>query len=322
MKELVKKFLSLYNSRDFREFQNDFSIKLYDCLAKSYSSADNEVKMVTNICNVINGKHFETLNFYSKKIHGSRSQVEFKNKNTVVQKEMADMVIISVATKEKEIIYEKTAFIQNKKDNGNKWKIDPDQLFLLQNFPTFKGVKGLFGKNMVNEYTFLNHSSTLGNYGLFQSPGEMIIVNANNIFKYEKNQIVSFQDLKSIESSIKDRSSLGPSFIYIDHPAWNDIIIYSLKYINQYISFPHFPFLSNSIISINLYEFIRNWTLFNIGEVVSVLGYIMDNDLSKITKILLKTAGLSNVININSDFADFEDDIVILVAHLNLDEKP
>jgi len=93
------------------------------------------------------------------------------------------MVIISVATKDREIVYEKTAFIQNKKeDSENVWKIDQDQLYLLHNFPTFKGEKGIFRKNFNDDVVFQHYSETLGNYGLFQSPGEMILTNAFTVF--------------------------------------------------------------------------------------------------------------------------------------------
>jgi hypothetical protein len=56
------------------------------------------------------------------------------------------MLIVSLATENKTIVYERVAFIQNKKRRGStgKWTIDQDQLFLLHNFPSFDGVSGIY----------------------------------------------------------------------------------------------------------------------------------------------------------------------------------
>ena len=125
MDSLYKIFSDYYHRPDFKKFQNTFARDVYESLGTSYSNSDGEVKMVTEMCQKIDGKTFEKLKFYTKKIHGTRSFVEFHNQDKPITKELADMVIISVATKNKEIIYEKTAFIQNKKeDTDSNWKID------------------------------------------------------------------------------------------------------------------------------------------------------------------------------------------------------
>jgi hypothetical protein len=155
MDNLIRILADYFYRTDFRAFQNAFSRDIYETLGSSYASNQNEVSMVTELCNSINGKSFEKLSFYSKKIHGSRSYVEFSNRDKPVTTELADMVVIAVATKNREIIYEKTAFIQNKKsdENGN-CSIDENQLFLLHNFPSFKGKKGIFSKGFNNEIIF------------------------------------------------------------------------------------------------------------------------------------------------------------------------
>ena len=129
MDRLLKTFSDYYNRQDFRTFQNNLARKVYETLGTSYSNSDGEVKIVTDMCNAINGETFGKLKLLATKIHGSRSFVEFHNQDKPTTKELADMVIISVATKDREIVYEKTAFIQNKKeDSENIWKIDQDQL--------------------------------------------------------------------------------------------------------------------------------------------------------------------------------------------------
>jgi hypothetical protein len=322
MDNLIRTFSNYYNRPEFRRFQNTLSREVYETLGTSYSNSDGEVKMVTDMCNTIDGKTFEKFKFYSKKIHGTRSFVEFHNQDKPTTKELADMVVISVATKNKEIVYEKTAFIQNKKeDTANNWKIDQDQLYLLHNFPTFKGKKGIFKTNYKDEVVFLNQSETLGNYGLFQQPGEMVLINALTIFKLQQGDKISLSDIRKFTSNNTNRNN-GLQFPFIDHHFMDEMIYRMFKHFPKYgLPFSNLPFLNNSIASFNIYEFIRNWTLFNIGEVVSAFGNIVDKDLSDFNRILLKEAGLGQFINLNIDNQGFESNLTILVAHINLDEK-
>jgi len=322
MDNLIRIFSDYYNRPDFRKFQNTLAREVYETLGTSYSNSDGEVKMVTDMCSTIDGKTFEKLKFYTKKIHGTRSFVEFHNQDKPTTKELADMVIISVATKDREIIYEKTAFIQNKKeDTESVWKIDQDQLYLLHNFPTFKGKKGIFKKNFNDEVVFQNHSETLGNYGLFQNPGEMILVNALTVYKLQQGDKISLSDIRKFTHNSFQNNN-GFQFPLIDHPFWDEMLYRYFKHFPKYgLPFLNLPFLNNSIASFNIYEFIRNWSLFNIGDVVSAYGNIADKDLSTFNRILLREAGLSDFINTNIDGQEFENNLTIIVAHMNLDDK-
>ena len=322
MRNLIQILSDYYYRTDFRNFQNTFSREIYDTLGFSYSRNDNEVSMVTEMCNSVNGKSFDKLKFYSKKIHGSRSYVEFFNRDKPVTTELADMVIISIATMNKNIVYEKIAFIQNKKANSNDiWDIDENQLYLLHNFPSFKGSKGIFKRNYKDEIIFLNNSQTLGNYGLFINHGEMILLNALTVFKLQQNNKLKYYDIRKSPSQIHN-NDFGITFPFIDHPFFDEKFHRFLKHFPKY-GFPltHMPFLNNHMVSLNIYEFIRNWTLFNIGEVASISGDIIDNNLSEFIRLLLKQLGLSNVINLNVEGEDnFNNDSAILVSHLILDE--
>ena len=77
MDRLFRTFYDFYRDLNFRKFQNSFAWDLYENLGVSYSNAYNEVKTVTELCNTINGKSYQNLKFHTKKIHGSRSFVEF-----------------------------------------------------------------------------------------------------------------------------------------------------------------------------------------------------------------------------------------------------
>ncbi len=321
MENLIRTFSDYYNRSDFRKFQNTLVRDVYKSLETSYSNFNGEVKMVTDMCEIIHEKTFEKLKFYTKKIHGSKSFVEFHNQNKQTTKELADMVIISVATKDREIIYEKTAFIQNKKEEiESVWKIDQDQLYLFHNFPTFKGNKGIFRKNFNDEVVFHNNSETLGNYGLFQNPGEMTLVNALTVHKLQQNGKISLSDIRKFAHNSYHNNSF--KLPLVDFEYWDTIYYLNFKYFSEYcLSFLNLPFLNNSFYSFNIYEFIRNWSLFNVGDVVSAFGKTIDQDLLKFNRILLQEAGLSDFININIDGQEFDSDLIILVAHMNLDEK-
>jgi len=319
MEKIIRAFLTYYNQIDFRKFQNNFAKEIYDSLVNSYSNQYNEVNMVTEMSTTIDGKEFQGLKFHTKKIHGTRSFVEFYNQDRPVTTELADMVIISVATENKEIIYEKIAFVQNKKeDTKENWKIDQDQLFLLHNFPTFRGKKGIFKHNFSEEVAFFNYSNSLGNYGFFQSPGEMILITALTVYKLQLEKKISLADIRKFSSyrssSFNILTSMEDWFV--------DELIYSPSRYNPSYGFDQvgFPFLNNRMISLNIIEFIRNWTLFNIGELVSLNGKVIDKELSNLNRILLREAGFSNQMNLNVDENSLENSLVVVVAHLNLDQ--
>ncbi|MDX2045382.1 MAG: hypothetical protein SFU87_01265 [Chitinophagaceae bacterium] len=322
MEKLFRTLSDYYSRPDFRKFQNTVGREVYEVFGTSYSNADGEVRMVTDLCKSIDGKSFDRLKLYSKKIHGSRSFVEFHNQDKPTTKELADMVVIAVATSQRKIIFEKTAFIQNKKESTEaNWKIDQDQLYLLHNFPTFKGAKGIFKKSFGSEVIFLNQSQTLGNYGFFQSPGEMTLASALTVYKLQSGDTISLDEIRKFKESVATHSS-GFQFPFLDHPMWEDMFYRYFKYFPKHgLPFMNLPFLSNSEISLNVYEFIRNWTYFNIGEVCSAFDYIVDKDLSTFTRLLLRTVGLSNFIDLNVEGGDLDSNLTILVAHLNLDEK-
>jgi hypothetical protein len=324
MDNLIRTLSDYYIRSDFRRFQNNLAKEIYETIGTSYLNSDGEVKMVTEMCNRINGKSFDKLEFYSKKIHGTRSYVEFHNHDKPVTKELADMLIISVATRGGDIIYEKTAFIQNKKENVlNSWEIDQDQLYLLHNFPTFKGSKGIFRRNFVDEVIFLNHSESLGNYGLFQHPGEMILVNALTVYRLQQGDKIALSDIQKFAETNSKNKTGQPFPLIIDHPIMEEMLFRYYKHFPKYgLPFTNFPFLNKSSVSFNIYEFIRNWTLFNIGELVSIYGNTLDEDLLKFNRAILKETGLSRFIKLdNIENQEFEDNLNIIVAHINLDEK-
>jgi hypothetical protein len=316
--DLNKKFFEYYHCEEFRKFQNQLAEIMYASLFKSYGDKDNEVRTVENLCQSINGKNYDKLSVLSEKIHGKKSSVRFNVQNKQTCKELSDMVVISLISEEKEIIYEKTAFIQNKKESSaDVWDIDQEQLYLLHNFPTFIGGAGIFNQEPFKdkEIAFNNSSKTLGNYGLFQSPGEMILISASEVYLKQNNPEITHSDI------VKGYTYQGGNITDVPHLAVGAEIV--VMYMQDGTSL-RLPFLQNSAFSLNLYEFARNLTLFNIGEPVKVFDcQPFDKNLSLFNHLLLKKTGICEKLGITmpEDIGDpkFEDDVTVLVTHLALD---
>jgi hypothetical protein len=235
-----------------------------------------------------------------------------------LKKELADMVLLSLITKKQNLIYAKIAFVQNKKENerNNIWKKDEGQLFLLQYFPTFRGVKGIFCNNPFKnqEIVFPNTTGSLGNYGLFKSEGEIIVAIASEISAKMKGRTVKYSSLVEDSSIYNAKSFVLPSFEIDDEVTVvrnKDFV--SLKY----------QFLQNTSLSMNVYDFVRNFTQFNIGESISLPCQPQDNDLYRYVSVLVQSTALRNRIRIN-DFSNdpiFQGDdenLTILCVHLDL----
>lgn len=328
MNILFRTFYEYCQDSTFLHFQNDFAKKIYDSLIQSYKKAEGEVKIVENMCNAIHDTTYNNgkLSFLAKKIHGNASNVSFHYpyKNEIMKKELADMIIISIATRKSIIIFEKVAFVQNKKETGiNKqsWKIDQEQLYLLQNFPTFDGAMGLM--NGMKDVVFSNYSENLGTYGLFQSPGEMILINALNIFRLQQKDTVRLNDIRKFahNSIISNYNFLPFEYHFFEE------MMYRFHKYGLYSQ--NLPFMNNKIISYNIYDFVRNWTLFNIGEIVSVNEDKLCNDLYNFNRAIMSKLKQENSNFFNFEFGngDFSDNFLnvngknVLLTHLNLDKE-
>jgi len=279
----------------FKKWQDELARKIYSSLNSNVYSG--EVKTVTDLCDVMSKQSHKGLHIESRKIHGwNTSGVKFDYINgKEVRKELGDMVIVSVVTFNRRIMLLKTAFIQNKKAHKNSscsWGIDQGQLLLLKNFPTFTGVGEIFKNKTI---TFLNHSGTLGNYGLFTPTGDMVFLTAKNVFC---NQSSNGKDTRTITfDDIKKASSLCVPF---DNNV-NSISFYCndcCRYIDfdheKYFPFLHgrynLPFFNNYSYALDVHEIVKELTCFNIGEPLSVLGYKTNGDLYDYTNDLLRSA--------------------------------
>ncbi len=326
MERLYRNYFELIKRSDFKRFLNDFSLKLYDVLSIGYANNKNEVALVTDLSNTINNTSFEYLNFHAFKIHGSRSYVEFNHRDEPTTKELADMLIISIASYGRKRVFQKVSFVQNKKESNKKWLIDECQLFLLKNFPTITGKKGLF-KNFYsdNKVDFINHSESLGTYGLFSSPGDMIIVSAKYIDALLENNKISLNNLKRLNAQTNSVTN-GDLFPSIPHQYFEEIIYMMHKYGRKSgYSYPfnsNLPFLTNSMFSSDISEFVRNWSLFNIGEPTFSFGNIHDEPLDQFINYILRSIGMSEYVDIkaSNENHEFDSNMIVTVLNYNIKE--
>jgi len=334
--DAISKFYEeYYSSIDFKKWQDEFSSNIHTFL-KSHV-APREDKIVEGLCHVISKqKKYKGLNIKSRFIHGwpNGSGVRFDYGNEKeAQCELADMVIVSVVTLNKKIMLLKTAFIQNKKATKHitsscSWKIDQKQLFLLKNFPTFTDVSGIFNKN--KEITLLNHSGTLGNYGLFTPTGDMIFLTARNVFCHQNQseadkRTITFDNIKnasSLQTSLENKIDwLGSCCIDCHH-----CICFHRR---NHFAFPNgqhnLPFFNNYSYALDVHEIVKELTFFNIGEPLNVFGRITDNTLYNYTTNILQSFGYriieGHLSNNENNNISYENRASVLFIHAELGEE-
>ncbi|MCL2135368.1 MAG: hypothetical protein FWH37_07455 [Candidatus Bathyarchaeota archaeon] len=335
IRKVVQKFYDdYYNSTDFRVWQNRFVNDIYSCLM----SVGKEIPTVTALCDVMSEKRYRGLHIESKKIHSrSTSGVNFECRGKSVTKELADMVIVSLVTLDRQIVFMKTAFIQNKRATrqnalhtsqpSDSWVIDQEQLFLLKNFPTFTGASGLFNDI---QFSFLNHSRSLGNYGLFSSNGDMTFLTAQNVFHNQNsNGRVVFDSIK--------RSNIIFSKSHINHEYFDKD--YS-RYCNcpgglgcddwMRLYFYNPPFFRNYSYALDVSEVVKELTYFNIGDLSIIVGHVTDAELYSYTgKLLLAAFGhkinevyFRDYFNVEDKVLEMDDiDVNVVLSHVELGDN-
>jgi hypothetical protein len=315
IKEAIRVFYEdYYSSVAFRKWQNDLSSEIYKSLRTSGNDEDDKT---TNLCKAMTKQH-KGLNMQNRTSSYCLC-VKFEHNGKIYKRELADMIIISVVTLNKEIALLKTAFVQNKKSklNPDQWTIEQGQLLFLNSIPAFSECYIMFEKQPI---TFHNYSKTLGNYVLFRSNHDMMLLTAKNIFcsQQEKDIIINnngnkktnrYIDLSDIEKGIF--ISKINSTKYTSHPS--DCLFNT-----------DLPFFGNCEYALNTQEFVRELTFFNIGESSNVFGNVVDENLYNYTaKIIQSSFGFS----ITDNYFKQENNLIkesnhhIILIHLELGVK-
>lgn len=331
MHRIFNNAVRLSEDAGFFKFQNEMVQAAYDVLGQAYKANDNEVAIVTKLVNAMNGKSYNHVSVAANKIHGTRSFVEFNYRDKPTTKELGDMAIISVVTSGKERLLQRVCIIQNKKAREQTWGVDPEQLFLLKNFPPFSGNRGLF--RGMGDVAFRNRSGCLGAYGLFDEPGEMMLVAAPLFAEVLRgHSAVAAGDI-GITAAINHSSaqSAFPSSPFghlVDPEEWYMIM---REIFHRIGPFPWrgfgvgLPFFGNVHYGRDIYDFIRAWTQINLGEYTCMDGNAINPEVDAFTNRLIRAAGIGRGIDFPTGNDDFEGkpegDMAIFLLRMDVEHK-
>jgi len=315
----------------FFKFQNELAQTAYDLLGQAYKANDNEIAIVTKLVNAVNGKSHNHVSVAANKIHGSRSFVEFNYRDKPTTKELGDMAVISVVTSGKERLLQRVCIIQNKKAKEHAWRVDPEQLFLLKNFPPFSGNRGLF--RGMSDIAFRNRSGCLGAYGLFDEPGDMMFVAAPLFAEVLRGRSAVAADNIGIPTAINNYSSQfafqsTPFGNLVDPEEWYMIMREMLHRIGP---FPRhglgagLPFFGNVHYGRDIYDFIRAWTQINLGEYTCLDGNAINPEVDAFANRLIRAAGIGHGIDFPTGNDEFEGkpegDMAIFLLQMDIEHK-
>lgn len=328
MERIFRTILRLAGDDGFHAFQNGLVAKFYDVLGQGYSASENEVALVHRLVNAANGEGYGPFQLHAAMLHGTRSYVEFSYLDKPVTKELGDMALISIVTSGQTRLLQRLTIVQNKKSSGKSWGIDPEQLFLLKNFPPFAGNKGIF--KGTKDLAFKNVSGCLGAYGLLASPGEMTLISAPLVAEMQRGKkSVSLADI-SVMFDVTPGSSGSAG--WSTAPFFGNPLTEELFYVWRKIhrhgfpwllpNFGSIPFLQNVRFSRDIYDIMRNFTQINIGEVTFASGQVLNANADGFSNLLTRSAGFEKIFEggFDNTFGDrsFDGQMAVIIAHLDV----
>jgi len=329
MKRFLECITALASDDAFTRFQNNVTRELYHALGAGYSNNDDETNLVTRLVNAINGKSYGPLRIHATMLHGGRSHVKFRHMDSAVTTEVGDMAVVTLVTNAKDRLIQRICIVQNKKKTQKRWDIDLEQLYLLKNFPSFTGTRGIFRNRQ--DVVFRNVSGCLGAFGLFHSPGELTLVSAPLVTELLRGKkSLSASDLSLMPSSCAAPWYAGPVPFAVwpvlgrAYPEEWSLIV---KELAHYYSFPlgfaglAAGFLGNVHFSRDLYDFMRNWTQLNIGETSFWYERVLNAGVDAFSNFVIRCAGFSDLADFPPDSQsgdqNFERGPAVLLLHVD-----
>lgn len=327
MHRLVEVISGLGRDPRFAKFQNDTVQCLYTALGKSYSAGEGEVDMVTNLVAAANGQGYGPIRLLAKKIHGSTSYVNFNFRDKPTTREFGDMVVITVVTAGRTRLFQRMSIIQNKKSSGKSWAIDDEQLFLLKNFPPISGTQGTFSGD--NNRSFPNKSRCLGAFGLLDAPGEMLFVSAPlvaEMLRGKKSLNISDVSAQQVGQSLYQAGVGALPWVMSLDSRYLDELHFLLRHASKRYGLPYLgcgtDFIGNTLFARDIYDFVRAWTQFNIGEVTYAWDAIVNAEVDALANFLIRAAGFGDIFDIseNAPQPNTENigDYAVAIMHLDV----
>jgi len=122
----------------------------------------------------------------------------------------------------------------------------------------------------------------------------MVFANARLVTALQKGSIVSVKDLKKTTATTSNT---------VDYPFWDcdeQLMCKELHYFfnrgyGGFLLGNGLPVLGNCDIALNMHQFIRNWTQFNIGEVIVSHERTRCRPLSDLSRAYKKAAGFKDL---------------------------
>lgn len=330
MRRVYEKLSRITSEPDFFTFQNQLAQDIYKALGQGYASNDGEVDLVKKLIDAIAGKNFKGLRLHAEIIRGSRSYVEFNYMDKPVTKELGDMLIISLVTEGRQRLFQRLCIVQNKKEQGGKWAIDLEQLYLLKNFPSFTGNKGIFRGS--RDLIFRNNSGCLGAFGFFSNPGELLLASAPLVTEMLRGQKV----LKSADISVFPQTGMGGSA----GMGWGPGIPYPFRVHPKELLFlfeeilPRYgwglPMLGSAILANtqfcrDVHNFSRHSTQMNIGEPTYAFDRVLNPHGDAFANLVLRSLHYDEPPEIPKDnvFGDFPfgGSAAVLLFHIDVGKE-
>ena len=150
----------------------------------------------------------------------------------------------------------------------------------------------------------------------------MMLISAGIVNSQKENSKICVNDFKNIDHSISSNNSFLPFLSFDFHPFMDEFFHHYFKYFHSFGFIPPFgnslPFLNNAFISRDIFEFIDNWSFFNIGETTMVNGNVINEHLHSFSNALIRSSGLSEYIDLGDDNAQYVINNNLVVSLLNL----
>ncbi len=236
----ITDFENTINSQSFHRAQDNLSKILKSCIKSTFKKKEPELvkEIIAQIKQSPATYGPVTLN--AEFIHGNRYQVVFDGMRWKTSVELGDLLIISSINKANIPQFRRISFCQAKK-NKRFWSIDQEQLFLLSNFPHFQ-----FKNKLISQGTFhlRNDSACLGSHALF---------NEDNMLFISSKLLDIFM---APHKCNKPKECFGLNK--------NSCLFDFFSCFNHCLQKNHF--FSNTVLCQDIEEFIKEWSLFNIGE--------------------------------------------------------
>lgn len=329
MRRLLQEIHRLARDDGFTVFQNEVVRDFYYALGQGYSNGENEVALVKRLVEAAEGKSYGPISLHSAMLHGSRSYVEFNYRDQPVTKELGDMAILSVVTAGSERLLQRITIVQNKRASGKSWGLDPEQLFMLKNFPPFSGYRGIFKGR--DDVTFRDSSGCLGSYGLLAEPGEMLFASARLVSEFSSGKKSLTQADVAAPDAVVPNNHRNEGFPLLwPHPRFHpkEWMFMLEEWFHELGPGPlpfssNMNFLGNVLFGRDLYDLTRSWTRLSIGEPTCVANVVVNDTVDAFSNFLLRSAGLGELAKFPSDelFGDrqFEGQMAVLAVHLRVE---